>query len=149
MEFCRTASLGSTVLFSLAILSAPPLWANRDVESSSIVEIQSLALGIDSENLIELYQSVADLKIFDSRYHEDRPFGYIESSISLPVADTNCASLSMHAANYSNALVFYGNAAEASVDAIKIASECGYQRLFWFRGGFSEWKDKDYPFVIE
>lgn len=125
------------------------MWANSDAESRSFVEVQSLALAIDSENLIELYQSVADLKIFDSRFREDRSSGYIETSISLPVADTDCANLSMHASNFSNALVFYGNAAEASVDAIKIASDCGYQRLFWFRGGFSEWEDKDYPFVIE
>ena len=48
-------------------------------------------------------------------------------------------------------MVFYcnGSRAEASIDAIEIASSCGYKRLFWLRGGFVEWEDKDYPYVIE
>ncbi|MDH3219143.1 MAG: hypothetical protein OEO19_06375 [Gammaproteobacteria bacterium] len=41
------------------------------------------------------------------------------------------------------------NASNAGIEAIQIASGYGYRRLFWFRGGFVEWEDKDYPYVIE
>ena len=48
-------------------------------------------------------------------------------------------------------MVFYSNnnAGDVSIEATQIASECGYQQLFWFGGGFVEWKDKEYPYVIE
>ena len=48
-------------------------------------------------------------------------------------------------------MVFYcdGNAADASIDAIQIVSALDYKGLIWFRDGFVEWEDKDYPYVIE
>jgi rhodanese-related sulfurtransferase len=110
-----------------------------------------MAITIDSENLIELYQSIPGLKIIDSRFAEDHVQGYIENSLNLPLAKTNCASLDGLAGNKDQALVFYcnGNTADASIAAIQIASACGYGRLFWLRGGFVEWQDKDYPYMIE
>ncbi len=41
------------------------------------------------------------------------------------------------------------NAGDASIKAIQIASGCGYKNLFWLRGGVVEWRDKDYPYVID
>lgn len=110
-----------------------------------------LAVTIDAENLIELYQSVPELKIIDSRHREDHVQGYIETSSSLPLVDTDCDALAKLARDKQQALVFYcnGNTADASIAAIQIASSCGYKRLFWLRGGFVEWEDKDYPYVIE
>jgi hypothetical protein len=48
-------------------------------------------------------------------------------------------------------MVFYSdcNAADASIDAIQIVSALDYNGLIWSRGGFVEWEDKDYPYVIE
>ena len=111
----------------------------------------AVAITIDAENLIELYQSVPRLKIVDSRHPQDHAQGYIETSINLPLADTDCAALARVAEGKDQAFVFYcnGNAADASISAIEIASDCGYQRLFWLRGGFVEWEDKDYPYLIE
>ena len=47
-------------------------------------------------------------------------------------------------------MVFYSNGidGDASIQALDIASACGYKRLFWLRGGFIEWQDKDYPYVM-
>jgi len=114
-------------------------------------ESLAVAITIDAEHLIELYQSVPGLQIIDSRHYEDRSLGYIEQSYSLPLAKTNCASLKKMAASKDQAFVFYcnGNSVDASIGALQIASSCGYKRLFWLRGGFVEWEDKDYPFVIE
>ncbi len=111
----------------------------------------SVAITIDAENLIELYQSVPDLKIIDSRLAEDHGPGFIETSYNLPLAQTSCAALNAMADSKDQAIIFYcnGSAADASIKAIQIAAGCGYQRLFWFRGGFAEWEDKDYPYLIE
>lgn len=111
----------------------------------------AVAITIDSEHLIELYQSLPELKIIDSRHREDHIQGYIETSHNLPLVETDCAALSKLVGGKDQAMVFYcnGNSADASIDAIQIASACGYRRLFWFRGGFIEWQDKDYPYLIE
>jgi 3-mercaptopyruvate sulfurtransferase SseA len=110
----------------------------------------AVAITINSEHLIELYQSVPGLRIIDSRLRQDHALGYIEKSRSLPLNETNCKSLSDIATDSDQAMVFYcnGNGIDASTEAIQISSSCGYNRLFWLRGGFIEWQDKDYPFVI-
>jgi len=110
-----------------------------------------VAITIDSEHLIELYQSVPGLRIIDSRLREDHALGYIEKSHSLPLSETSCASLSELTEDSEQALVFYcnGNGIDASTEAIHIASNCGYKRLFWLSGGFIEWQDRDYPYVID
>ena len=109
------------------------------------------AITIDSEHLIELYQSVPGLRIIDSRLREDHVLGYIEKSRSLPLSETSCESLAELTEDSEQALVFYcnGNGIDASTEAIHIASNCGYKRLFWLSGGFIEWQDRDYPYVID
>ena len=139
------------VYVALAGLLGAPLYAADDPAPASFEMSPSVAITIDAENLIELYQSVPDLRIIDSRYHEDFVLGHIELSRNLPLNQTDCESLSQIAADKDSPIVFYcnGGVGDASVDAIQIASACGYRRLFWLRGGFIEWQDKDYPFAIE
>ncbi len=148
---CRSALARSAVLFTVAILFPPGLFAVDDSLPSEPRETLAVTITIDAENLIELYQSVAGLTIIDSRLYEDHIQGYIETSLSLPLSETDCAALSKLAKSTEQAMVFYGNdnSGDASIEAIQIASGCGYRRLFWFRGGFVEWKDKDYPYLIE
>lgn len=113
-------------------------------------EPSRLAVSINSEHLIELYQLVPDLRIIDARHPQDHRLGHIERSHNLPLAKMDCENLAAIAASHDQAFVFYCNGgAGSSTDAVKIASACGYQRLFLLEGGFIEWKDKDYPFVIE
>ncbi|MFV2030897.1 MAG: rhodanese-like domain-containing protein [Gammaproteobacteria bacterium] len=122
-----------------------------DSDNIDVSNFVDSAVGIDAENLIELYRSMQDVVLIDSRLSEDRVHGYIEMSQSLPVADTNCASLAKILDNKDQPVVFYdnGKVSSAGMVATSIAATCGYKRLFWFSGGFAEWEDKDYPFVIE
>ena len=148
---CRSAFARSTVLFTVAILFSPRLFAANDSPLAGLEENQAIAITIDAEQLIELFQSVTELAIIDSRHHEDYIQGYIETSVNLPLPETDCKALSKLAKSTKQAIVFYcnNNSGDASIEAIQIASGCGYKRLFWFRGGFLEWKDKDYPYLIE
>ncbi len=148
---CRSSPTSSAVLFAVAILFPLTVIAADEASQSAFPENLAVAITIDSEHLIELYQSVPDLTIIDSRFAEDYALGHIEKSHNLPLARTDCKSLSKLANSMEQAMVFYcnGNVGDASIEAIQIASGCGYKRLFWFRGGFVEWKDKDYPYVIE
>lgn len=133
------------------MLISPRVFAADNALLSATGNAAAVAITIDTENLIELYQSVPGLKIIDSRHLEDHIQGYIETSHNLPLRQTDCKALSKLAKSPEQAMVFYcnGNVGDASIEAIQIASDCGYKRLFWLRGGFVEWKDKDYPYVIE
>ena len=149
--FFRTPRAGGLAVFATLAILQSVLYAGDKPPPQGVPISPATAITIDSENLIDLYQSVPGLRIIDSRLREDHALGYIEKSRSLPLDETNCESLSRLAEDDDQALVFYcnGNGVDASTDAIEIASSCGYKRLFWLRGGFIEWQDKDYPFVIE
>lgn len=139
------------MFFAIFMTAAGGVYAAGISPSQQTEESLAVAITIDAENLIELYQSVPELKIIDSRLLQEHRRGYIETSVSLPLPETNCGSLRQLAPDKDDALVFYCNSglADPSIEAIHIASSCGYKRLFWFRGGFVEWMDKDYPYLIE
>ena len=147
--FYRASAAGKLVV--CLVLAALPAHATETAIEENFPASPAVAITIDSENLIDLHQSVPDLRIVDARFYEDYVLGHIELSRNLPIHQTDCAALAQIADDRNTAMVFYGNGGEqgASVDAIEVASACGYQRLFWFRGGFIEWQDKDYPYVIE
>ena len=148
---CRSLPLRSTVVIALAISVSSVLAAAEIPTPAENPDSQAVAVTIDSENLIELYRSLPDLKIVDVRYREDYVQGHIEMAHNLPLAETDCETLAKLAKSAEQAMVLYcnSNAGDASIEAIQIASGCGYKRLFWLRGGFVEWRDKDYPYVID
>ncbi len=101
---------------------------------------------INAESLIQLAQEHDNLAIIDSRIRADRHQGHIANSISLPDTDTDCTSLFRIIYRKNTPTVFYCNGpkCQRSDHAIKIAQECGYTNIYWFRGGFEEWINKQY-----
>ena len=101
---------------------------------------------INSEALIELARDRDDLVIIDSRIRSDRRQGYITGSVSLPDTETSCTTLFPIIDTKETTTVFYCNGPKCrrSDRAIVIARDCGYTNLYWFRGGFEEWKDRNY-----
>jgi len=104
------------------------------------------SIRIDAEELIELASTHEQLVIIDARIQTDRKQGYIAGSISLPDTQTDCASLIHHIHSKTSPVVFYCNGPKCrrSDRAVVIARDCGYKQIYWFRGGFEEWKDKSY-----
>lgn len=109
------------------------------------------ATTVSAEELINLAERLPALVIVDSRIQEDRRQGYIEHSISLPDVDTNCESLAKIIPAKATPALFYCNGVKCgrSVVAVGAALKCGYTEVYWFRGGFEEWQDKQYLFVQE
>ncbi len=134
-------------LFLTMVLLYFPLLAKAQVVDSELPGVTIL----DAESLIELAHENPELIVIDSRVRDDRELGYIEDSLSLPDERTSCRSLEKITTNKSRLLAFYCNGVncERSLKAIKIARQCQYQHLFWFRGGFQEWRLKDYPYLME
>lgn len=104
---------------------------------------------VTAEQLIGILTSDNAPLLIDARIKDDREFGYIESSISLPDIETNCDTLSNVSADKSKPLIFYCNGVQCgrSVVSIKVARSCGYHNLSWFKGGFAEWKEKGYQYI--
>lgn len=106
---------------------------------------------VDAEGLLNLAERIPDIIIIDARIRMDRRQGYIEDSLSLPDINTDCSSLKKIIPDKQQAALFYCNGVKCgrSVKSIKIAQQCGYKTLYWFRGGFEEWKNKGFPYIKE
>jgi rhodanese-related sulfurtransferase len=102
---------------------------------------------VNAEQAIEILVSDEPPLLIDARIKEDRNHGHIESSISLPDAETNCHSLKKITADKKQHLMFYCNAMRSSAASVKIDQSCGYHNLSWFKGGFAKWKIKGYPYI--
>ena len=104
---------------------------------------------VDAERVLVLVEKVPQLVIVDSRIAMDRKQGHIEGSLSLPDTETNCATLARILPEKDRPALFYCNGVKCgrSVVAVNIARQCGYTRLYWYRGGFEDWKQKNYPYL--
>lgn len=136
------------LMFSICALVSIPILAEP------IVPVPEQIPGtqrVDAEAVIDLANKFKKLVIVDSRIPDDRKLGFIEHSISLPDAKTNCKSLAAIIPRKDTPVLFYCNGVKCgrSVVATKQALQCGYKKIYWFRGGFEEWKAKEYPFLLE
>ena len=106
---------------------------------------------VDAEGLLALVEKTPPPVIVDSRIAMDRKQGYIEGSSSLPDTDTNCASLARIIPSLGRPVLFYCNGVKCGRSGVAagIARRCGYTRLYWYRGGFEDWKQKGYPYLKE
>ena len=102
-----------------------------------------------AEDIFDLVEKIPELQIIDARIRMDRKQGYIEGSVSLPDLETNCQSLAKVISGKHSPVLFYCNGVKCgrSVESSKIALKCGYDNLYWFRGGFEEWKQKGFPYL--
>ena len=100
---------------------------------------------VDAEGVINLVEKISQLVVVDARIRQDRLQGYIEGSISLPDVETTCETLAGVIPKKSSPVFFYCNGPKCgrSVHSSHKALDCGYTRVYWFRGGFEEWKKKN------
>jgi rhodanese-related sulfurtransferase len=136
--------------FALAGLLLMPALAASEETPAAPKAIEGTTR-VDAEGLISLVEKIPDLTIVDSRIPGDRKQGFIEGSLSLPDVETTCDSLAKVIAAKNAPALFYCNGVKCgrSVNAIGVALKCGYNNIYWFRGGFEEWLAKGYPYLQE
>ena len=146
---CHSLLLSITLFFagpsSVTARETPNLAKPKVIVPEKIAGVDTL----NAEQVIEKLTSDNPPLLIDARINEDRDYGYIESSISLPDIDTNCDTLQKVNPDKKQHMLFYCNGVQCgrSVVAIKVARSCGYHNLSWFKGGFAEWKEKGYQYI--
>ena len=104
---------------------------------------------VNAKGVIDLVERIPNLIIIDARISMDRKQGYIEGSISLPDIKTNCKTLRKVIKSKSQSVLFYSNGPKCgrSVKSVIKARKCGYKIIYWYRGGFGDWKNLSYPYL--
>lgn len=135
-----------TLLHTLGILFLS--WTTGSQAGNPPEEIPGVTR-VTAEELINMIQEQTDLKVIDARM-DDRQRGYIEGSISLPDVNTDCDTLDTVIPGKSTPAVFYCNGVKCgrSAKSVKIALKCGYKTIYWYRGGFEDWLNNDYPYIV-
>jgi rhodanese-related sulfurtransferase len=135
------------IFFLLFSILSLPCMAEKIISPESIPGSKK----VDAEGVIQLVNQIPELLVIDARITSDRKQGFIEGSVSLPDIDTNCNSLARIIPGKSAPVLFFCNGVRCgrSAKSVKIALDCGYNNVFWFRGGFEEWQAKGYPYLTE
>lgn len=146
LNSCHRSYLISLPILVSLLLFSSSLSAETEIKSPQHIDGVTK---VGAEGMIELIDRLDKLAIVDSRIPGDRHKGYIESSISLPDTKTSCKTLARIIPSKSTPSLFYCNGIKCgrSAIAIKIAKKCGYQELYWYRGGFEDWIEKGFPYI--
>lgn len=98
---------------------------------------------INGEDIIKLADNDEDMVTFDSRSAAQRKRGALNWSEPFNTKTLTPKLLSEKVAENTTTIVFYGepNSQEAAQGA-KFAVKSGYKNVYWFKGGWDEWKQK-------
>ncbi len=136
------------IIISLAIcLSAPLLALEKPYAPDSMPD----AVTVSAEEVIDMILANPDLIVIDARKRSEYLKGHIEGAINILNTELLPESLQLISSDKTAALLFYCNGIRClrSADSVKKSASWGYTKIFWFRGGWKEWKAKRLPVVSE
>lgn len=136
-------TLMRTFLLVCLFYWAGPAMADKPVAPAEIAG----AVNVTAEKLVDMVSSTPKLVIIDARRQEEFEKGHIEGAVNLLDTDMTQASLSKLVPKADIPLLFYCNGERClrSTNAAKLALAWGYRKVYWFRGGWKEWSDKNLP----
>ena len=105
------------------------------------------ATNLSAEQVIDLILAQPELVIIDARKQEEYAKGHIENAVSLLDTKMSEEALAQHVPSKQTAVLFYCNGKRCmrSTNAANKAIAWGYSRVYWFRGGWGEWREKQLP----
>lgn len=125
--------------------------ARGDDVVTTLPDMEPGVVTLTAHELAARLRRDASLLVIDVRIAKTRKKGYIEGSTHLPDVSTTCDSLGALAPDKKTPVAFYCNSQQCgrSLDALRIARGCGFSNIFWFRGGFEEWKSNGFPYRLD
>lgn len=120
-----------------------PAAADKPVAPAEI----SGATNVTAEKLVEMVAATPQLIIIDARRKEEFEKGHIEGAVNLLDTDMTQAKLARLVPATDASVLFYCNGERClrSTNAAKLALGWGYRKVYWFRGGWNEWSEKNLP----
>ena len=131
------------LLLSLLLLASPLALADKPT-APDVIEG---ATNLSAEQVVDLIMGNPELVIIDSRKQEEYAKGYIEGAISLLDTVMTEGELAKYVSSRSTPILFYCNGERClrSTNAANKALSWGYESVYWFRGGWVEWREKQMP----
>lgn len=125
------------------LLFATPAAAEKPVAPESV----SGTIRITAEQVVQLILDEPAVVVIDSRRPEEHAKGHVEGAVSLLDSDMTPRALARHVPTRDTPVIFYCNGERCmrSSNAARLAVSWGYNRVYWFRGGWSEWLAKGLP----
>ena len=125
------------LLFSLSAQAEKPT-APEQIEG---------ATNLSAEQVIDLILNQPELVIIDARKQEEYAKGHIENAVSLLDTRMSEEALAQHVPSTASAVLFYCNGKRCmrSTNAANKALSWGYSKVYWFRGGWGDWREKQLP----
>ncbi|MEO5343946.1 MAG: rhodanese-like domain-containing protein [Gammaproteobacteria bacterium SHHR-1] len=127
----------------LLLFVASPCWAVKPTAPEAVAG----ASLVDAERVIELAQGLPDLLILDSRRGNEYAMGHIEGALNILDTELTEQRLAELTQDKDHPLLFYCNGPRClrSSNAAAKAVSWGYRQVYWFRGGWMSWTEKQYP----
>jgi rhodanese-related sulfurtransferase len=131
------------LLLSLLLLCSAVAQADKPIAPEHITG----ATDLKAEQIIELILNTPELVIIDARKQDEFAKGHIENAISLLDTKMTEEALARHVPDKETPLLFYCNGERClrSTHAANKAVSWGYGKVYWFRGGWVEWREKNLP----
>ncbi|MBF0264555.1 MAG: rhodanese-like domain-containing protein [Gammaproteobacteria bacterium] len=131
-----------TLFFYAAQSHAVKPKAPENVEGTKIVT---------AAEVIDLILANPEIIIVDSRRNTEYKKGHIEGSKNILDVEMTQENLYSIIPDLNQQLIFYCNGPRClrSSHAASKAVSWGYKHVFWFKGGWSEWKKNNFPIAID
>jgi rhodanese-related sulfurtransferase len=102
---------------------------------------------VNAEQALRIVLQSPKIIIIDSRHAEEFAKGHIEGAVNLLDTSTNENNLNKLVPDKTTPLLFYCNGENClrSANAARNAVNAGYQKVYWFRGGWVEWQRSKMP----
>ena len=120
---------------------------SAEAEKPTAPEQISGATNLSAEQVVDLILGTPGLVIIDARKQEEYSKGHIESAVSLLDTSMTEEALASVVSSKETAVLFYCNGERCmrSTNAANKALSWGYSKVYWFRGGWVEWREKQMP----
>jgi len=127
----------SVLLFSQVASAEKPL-APPSIEG---------AITVSAEQLVDMIVNDETLVVVDARKNTEFAKGHIEGAVFLLDTEMTEEKLAAAVASKSTPVAFYCNGPRCmrSSNSAKMALSWGYDKVYWFRGGWKEWVDQEMP----
>ncbi|GIW23161.1 MAG: molybdopterin biosynthesis protein MoeB [Candidatus Sericytochromatia bacterium] len=108
--------------------------------------IKSKVKEISVEEVKTLIENENNFLLIDIRESEELENGFLEKSINISRSFLDL-KIEDIAKDYSKKIILYCSAGTRSILGAKLLKDLGYSNVYSMKGGFNEWKEKNYPFL--